>query len=175
MKSVGLVLEFHVLISIQNSEVFVLYPGRYIWISRAFRICQNCWHSHHVLFISRVLNLRLRWFQLGWTHNFSLLDLEKSPLFMDILAGSYVWSIRRIPLTLLTTCSVVPLTMSCLVEFSVCMMMLVLVLWSECWCIVGLISAITCIPPIPPMYTTYTTWKGFSGIQLISVLEPRPM
>jgi hypothetical protein len=28
------------------------------------------------------------------------------------------------PLTLLTTCSVVPLAMSCLVKFSVCMMML---------------------------------------------------
>jgi hypothetical protein len=42
MKSVGLVPEFHGLISIQNSAVFILYPGRYIRISGAFRICQHC-------------------------------------------------------------------------------------------------------------------------------------
>jgi hypothetical protein len=48
MKSVGLVPEFHVLISVQNSAVFVLYPRRYVRISGAFRICQHCWHSHLV-------------------------------------------------------------------------------------------------------------------------------
>jgi hypothetical protein len=34
---IGLVPEFHVLISVQNSAVFVLYLGRYIQISGAFR------------------------------------------------------------------------------------------------------------------------------------------
>jgi hypothetical protein len=29
-----------------KSAVFVLYPGRYIRISGAFRICQHYWHSH---------------------------------------------------------------------------------------------------------------------------------
>jgi hypothetical protein len=48
MISVGLVPEFHVLISFPNSAVFVFYPGRYIRISGAFRICQHCWHSHLV-------------------------------------------------------------------------------------------------------------------------------
>jgi hypothetical protein len=51
--------------------------------------------------------------------------------------------------TLLTTCSIVPLVMPRLVEFSVCMMMfgfvtlIELVLSSECWCIMGLRPVIT--------------------------------
>jgi hypothetical protein len=48
MKSVGLVPEFNALIAIQNSAILVFYPGRYIRISGALRICQHCWHSHLV-------------------------------------------------------------------------------------------------------------------------------
>jgi hypothetical protein len=151
MKLVGLVPEFHVLISIQTSAVFILYPGRYIRIGGAFRICQHCWHSHLVWFISRVLNLRLRWFQLGWTHNFGLLGLGKIHYLWISLLGATSDLLGGYPLTLLTTSGVVPLAMSCLVKFIVCMMMLGFMnlidsfLWNECWCIVGLISVMTLV------------------------------
>jgi hypothetical protein len=46
MKSVGLVPEFHGLISVQNSILFIFHLGRYIRISGTFRICQHCWHNH---------------------------------------------------------------------------------------------------------------------------------
>jgi hypothetical protein len=39
---IGVVQEFHLLHSVQNSAVFILYPGRYIRINGAFRICQHC-------------------------------------------------------------------------------------------------------------------------------------
>jgi hypothetical protein len=62
---------------------------------------------------------------------------------MEIPAGSYIWSIRRIPLTILTTCSIIHLAMPWLVELCIFMMMLgfmtmfVLVHCVDCWCIVG--------------------------------------
>jgi hypothetical protein len=39
---IGVVQEFHQFHHVQNSGVLVLYPGRYIRISGAFRTCQHC-------------------------------------------------------------------------------------------------------------------------------------
>jgi hypothetical protein len=60
LKLVGLVPEFYGLIYIQNLAAFVLYPGRYIRISGAIRICKLCWPSYLHYFISRAMDLRLR-------------------------------------------------------------------------------------------------------------------
>jgi hypothetical protein len=60
-------------------------------------------------FISRVLNLRLRWFQLGWIHNFGLLDLGKIHYLWISLLGATSDLLEGYPLTLLTMYSIVPL------------------------------------------------------------------
>jgi hypothetical protein len=144
---IGVVQEFHKFHSDQNLLILVVHTESYARNFVGSRICQHCRHSHLVWFISRVLNLRLRWFQLGWTHNFSPLDLGQIHYLWISFLGATSDLLGGYPLTILTTCSIVPLAMPWLVEFDACMMMLgfmtlfVLVLWSECWCVVDLISA----------------------------------
>jgi hypothetical protein len=50
----------------------------------------------------------LRWFQLGWTHNFILLGLGKIHYLWISLLGDISDLLGEYPLTLLTTCSIVP-------------------------------------------------------------------
>jgi hypothetical protein len=57
-------------------------------------------------------------------HNFGLLDLGKIHYLWISLLGATSDLLGGYPLTLLTTCSVVPFSYALIGEFSVCIMML---------------------------------------------------